>query len=70
MNKPNNHLSRQTIRHKKDHNVWDWKSSCARVQGQAEKCDRIKSFNAITTPPPDNWITNDNTHIILIDLLC
>jgi hypothetical protein len=38
INKPSNHLSHQIIEHKKDHDIWRWKSRL----GQSQKDGGVK----------------------------
>jgi hypothetical protein len=45
----NINLSPQTIEHKKDHNIWHWKSRS--WLGTGKKCGRVKPVNGISTPP-------------------
>ena len=49
INKTNKHISSQIIKHKKNHDIWHWKSRS--YLEQAQKCGRIKPFNGIPTLP-------------------
>jgi hypothetical protein len=60
INKKNNHLAPQTTEHKKDNDIWHWKSRYW-LGRDTKKCGRLNRL--IGSPTFDNWNSNDMYYI-------